>query len=373
MLLAILIALSCMMIGVMVIQSLFKPAILQPLRIAIVAEGEQGELVEAVMPLINQMDSIKGICQMRCISEKDARLGIQKGTYDVAVILDEDFYSEMNDYENPEVDFLMAEHSKANTVMFRELIQDGVALIRTTEAAMLSANKVLEEDGAAISKGESEQFLLETIITNAVMSSNTYDKIGVTDMAGYPMLAYYGASILIVSLLTCGVCFGRLYSSENHLVEQMLGRQGVGIFRLGIYHVLPMASLLFVLGVMELLIWRMVQPGSLGIGIVSVAVLSLSIAAFFHMIYAWMGYQSSSGMILSLSIVILVLLSGCLVPTVYFPEVLYRMSAFNPVNIWQNVLLIGMEDGYFSGILVETGIVGLVCFGIAEVGMWKKM
>ena len=96
MLLAIFMALICMVIGILMIRMLPRSVGVKPLQIAVVVEGNYGGIFEEVIPYFNQLDSIKGVCEMNCLSEQDARQGIQSGIYDVAVILDDEFYEKMN-------------------------------------------------------------------------------------------------------------------------------------------------------------------------------------------------------------------------------------------------------------------------------------
>ena len=367
-----------MCIGVWLVKLVLEPDLIQPVQVAVVTGADDD--LDMLVQVFHEMESVRGVCDMVPVSEPEARIGVDTGKYDVAVILDDDFYERLDAYENGDVTFLLSDHGAYQTTMFRELLLNGVSLIRTVEAAMLSTDQVIREDGALLKIPDAEQLFLDSLIEQAFLSGKNFQKIGVTDKAGYTMFQYYGASIWVVLLLTGGLCFGSFYSKDHQLVEQMLKRKGVGCMHLGICKVLPMATFLYVCGLIQFGLWNLIgyffrqDPLYISrISFVSMGLIAFSVAAFFHMIYSWTGYHHSSGMILALCMLILVILSGCLIPTVYFPDSLYRIGQVLPVNVWHHALLVSVVGDPIQMKLVKVAGIGAVCFAIAEVGMWKNM
>ncbi|NLG03252.1 MAG: ABC transporter permease, partial [Clostridia bacterium] len=107
----------------------------QKLKVAIVLP-DQNEITDMAVNLISTMDSIKSVCSFSYCTKEEAVSGIEQGNYQAAMLLTKDMYQDINSGINTPARILFAESDATEMIVFRELLRDGVWMLRTCESGV---------------------------------------------------------------------------------------------------------------------------------------------------------------------------------------------------------------------------------------------
>lgn len=145
---------------------LFQAQVFQPVPIGVVV-SEEVDGVRALTRVVAAMDSVKKICTMEVMNEADAIEGLQSGELEAAIVLEDEFYEGVYDGKFMPVDVMFAESSDSNQKVFRELLKDGVSVIRTSQAALFATVDASSEFQATMSFYDMENYVAFLYIKNA--------------------------------------------------------------------------------------------------------------------------------------------------------------------------------------------------------------
>ena len=108
-------------------------------------------------------------------------------------------------------------------------------------------------------------------------------------------------------------------------------------------------------------------------GIWGLFILCISMASFFHMVYSIPEDSINGTVFLLILNTIMILSSGILLPSTYFPDYIDNVSVFFPLNYWNQYCreyIIG--NGSLTMVFPLIGI-SIVSVGIGSVALWKNM
>ena len=190
---------------------------------------------------------------------------------------------------------------------------------------------------------------------------------------------YYFSAALMIVLLMMGLNFGCLYEKRNKAVEQKLRLYGIGYWQIACNRITIMTGIMWITVLLFCLAAYVADiywgSGSFGFSIKSVfgfALLCMFIACFFHTIYTICNAGTRGAVVILILDIIMIICSGMVVPTAYFPQVTAKIGRCLPVSLWseyQNSLLYGTVS--FAEIMWPA-IIGLAGIGIGALFYEKR-
>ena len=353
----------------------------EPVKVAVSVPGD-GSMLKMAIRLLEGMDSISAVCEFELTDEKSAREGVVSGAYASAIILPENFYEGVNTGINPPALILLPEDMTSGVRSFSELLETSVSLVDTVEGGIYAVTDAYYVYGMNVSRQDMENYLTGIAFDTLLGRTKLFTEDFETSLDVDNLISYYTVSAcLLIIMVTC-TGFGYLYSRRTRTVEFSLRRNGLGPVKTGLIRFMMMMFELVVITAAFTLLVRMASyflekrdnemlklaasslADSCGILISPVNVLPVlfCICGFTHLIYSLMKGREDTGLILLILFMIMLIVGGCIVPSVFLPDRAVMIGEHLPAHIWR-------ED-IFSGGVVRELIMGTVFFAGGEVLSW---
>lgn len=176
---------------------LFHFQIFEPIQVAVVIPDTEEES-KVIARFLAGMESVRNICRFEYMEEKQVRTAVWEGKAQAAVILPEDFYQDIYEGNPAKVILLFPEEMDLDTAIFRELLEDGVSMIRTAEAGVFAAmdtGKVYETE---MESYEIAEFISYKYIGNAFRRGELFQESIYSPVGNLELSEFYAATVLVV-------------------------------------------------------------------------------------------------------------------------------------------------------------------------------
>ena len=344
---------------------LFHFQIFEPIQVAVVIPDTEEES-KVIARFLAGMESVRNICRFEYMEEKQVRTAVWEGKAQAAVILPEDFYQDIYEGNPAKVILLFPEEMDLDTAIFRELLEDGVSMIRTAEAGVFAAmdtGKVYETE---MESYEIAEFISYKYIGNAFRRGELFQESIYSPVGNLELSEFYAAAVLVVFLLMSGVNCGFLYKQESRAVEQRMYANGLGAVSQATVKIVAMAGMLWILsagcylsGIDVTVFWKMIP-------------LCFGIASYFSLMYVLAGRGMQGNLLLLCGNVLMIFCSGTVVPSAYLPRVVGSIGKWLPLNLFHEY----SAQMLFGSIEVKL-VLWMIIWGVAAGGIgglitWKR-
>ncbi len=353
----------------------------EPVKIAVSTPGE-GNMAKLAIKLLKGMDSIKVVCEFELTDEQDAREGVYNGTYGAAIVLPRDFYEGVNTGVNPPALILIPEEMTEGLRNFGDLLEASVSLVDTVEGGIYAVSDAYYTYGMYVSKADMENYLTNLSFDTLLNRTKFFDEelessLDVDDLISYAVVS----ACLLILMVTC-TGFGYLYTKRSRSVEYLLKRNGIGPVKKGFVRLFVMMLQLLAIYLVFMLVVMiashiMVSSDNEAIVLAgkslaealdvlkafgNVIPVLFCICGFTHLVYSLLGSREDSGLILLIVFMIMLIVGGCIVPSVFLPDSIENLGAYLPAALWRNDIFSG---GPFREIVMGTllfaGGEGITC------------
>lgn len=319
--------------------------------------------------IVGGMDSVQAVCRFEYMTIDEAKEKVSTDEIEVAILLPEDFYEDVDTGVNTPVSVLFAKDCKFNVEVFAELLGDGVSLVQITEAGVYAATDLGYEYDMTMRRGKMQEFLSMLYLEAAYGRGKSFDECILSETGEVNMNQYYMVVAMLFLVLMGGVVFSFFYQKRNKAVEERLRFMGVGPIKQSLIKLFFMTMYVYV-GELLCLIVALVASAKTDwihvefepFQLMALLLLAISIAAFFHGIYGIFMDKGSLGLIVMNAIMFVC--AGGFVPAVYFPKWIQRLGSIMPLFYWMDYLQkVFFGDDYSFPILpllVVTLIFGIV-------------
>ena len=353
----------------------------EPVKVAVAVPGD-GSMSRMAIRLLEGMDSIKAVCEFELTDEADAREGMYDGRFGAAIVLPENFYEGVNYGINPPALILIPSDITPGVRNFGELLETATSLVDTVEGGIYAVTDAGSVYGMKVARTDMENYLtniaFDTLLKRTKFFGESFESS--LDVSG--LVSYYAvcAGLLIVMITCTG--FGYLYSKRSKSVEHSLRRIGLGPVKTGFVKLLVEMCQLVLIFTIYLLVLRLfshilisresealilsggsvLEACEILSGFKNVIPVLFCICGFSHFIYCLFRGREDSGLILLIIFMIMLVLGGCIVPSVFLPDTAVSVGRFMPAALWR--------DDIFNGGIVRELITGVVLFAVGEVLSW---
>ncbi len=351
--------------------------VFQKINVAIVIPEEEKEL-RAITQFASAMDSVQSICEFQYIESEKAWREMQSGGIQAIIEFPTNFYEDVYVGNNTPANIYFPRQSPLNVIVFRELLTTAVSYLQTSEAGVyaslsIAANHQTQMASEEIGDYVASLYYKEIIRRGAIFENDVLSPIGTVDYNQY----YFSALVLLV-LLMSGLNCGGLYKKNNRAVDQKLKIYGLGRWKISFVKILVMTITMWMVGIVlyiagcgmtSILKYDFMHLD--GGAIFGLFLLCASIASYFHAIYAVADNSLQGSVLLLIVNIIMIVCSGLLIPTAYFPDVVKHIGDFLPLNLWNRYhinLIFG--EIRIREIMQVFGLM-IIGTGIGAVSLWK--
>ncbi len=353
----------------------------EPIKVAIASEDENA-VPQMALKLMEGMDSIKAVCEFEMTDTDSARSGVSDGTYGAAVLLPFDFYNDVNTGINTPALVLVPEDMTGGIRNFGELIETGVSFIDTVEGGIYAVTDAYLVYGMKVSRSDMENYLTNLSFDILLKRTKMFDEEFDSSFDTRGLISYYSVCALLLIMLFSCTGFGYLYSERSSVVEYNFRRVGLGPVKTGfvkffimfiqlavlsfLYNLVVRAGQRYLLGLDNELLagfGRQLESASETLGnVLYILPVIFCICGFVHMFFCILRGREDAGLLLLIVFMIMLVLGGCIVPSVFLPDVAAGVGNYMPAAMWRNDI--------FEGGPVRELLLGTVFFVTGEVLSW---
>ncbi|MCM1123005.1 MAG: ABC transporter permease [Eubacterium sp.] len=354
---------------------------------------EENAMTRMALGYVENLESAAQVCHFVQMDDAEGMQALDKGEIAALIVLPDQLVEGIMNGTNPSVEVLFPKNAGLEAFLFKELTESGAGLLQVAQAQVYGAYDTAAEYGImerlSVMQGEIDSYNLAFALDRlAIYRDETVSATGKMSV-----IQFYAASGAILFLLLSGMAVYPVVQREPLAFRKQLSRQGTGeawqCFCKWLCGFLCM-GLLMCAGWVMLKIAGMFAPemakrvaaslmGSgkslhAGAQVGVVLLIVVTAATFIYLIYSLAGSRSGAILIIFLLSVMMVYLSGGLVPSVFLPKVMQSVGDKLPtaylIQAAGSVLC-----GYQSGILRQC-VVGMLCytvmFGIAAYALRRR-
>lgn len=321
-------------------------------RVAVVAE-EENQLTSFALNYVKNAE--EGIEFIEC-SREEAFEGVEKSEFAAIIILPERLIEGILNGENSPVKVVYSANLSVAGGLLKELTQAGAILLSTAQAEIYAVYELAQESGAESGLDDFQNSINYDNLELALARGEffKYSKVGAT--GNLSVKTYYIASAVTAILLLFGMPMGMFLKQDEKALLLQYRRVGIGAGKqqlirwltvMGIYGAILFGAILF--GAEFFAAFAGKQD--FGNGLVAAAgiwCITGSMAAFILLIYELTEKKSSAVFLLTFLAVVLLFLSGGIIPKVFFPEGLRQSVSGLPSVYWLDGIG-GILEGNIEG------------------------
>lgn len=330
---------------------------------------EDDRVTRMALQYVENLESAAQVCHFIQMPEEEGFSALEKGEIAALVVLPEQIVQGIMDGSNPTVDIFFPKNAGLAAMLLRELTESGAGLLRVAQAQIYGAYDT------AAAYGMMEQLsVMETDIDSynlafALDRLAVYDTETVSAARQMSVLQYYAASGAVLFLLLSGMALYPVMRREPLAFRRQLTRQGTGGIWQGFCQWMSgfvcMALLICVLW----LLWKAAgimvpetvmkitaalvgrgSAGGTGVKIGMFLLVTVTVSTYIYLLYSMAGSRTSSILLICLLSVVMVYLSGGLIPSVFLSETIQKVGEKLPTAYLIRVVG-GLYAGYGAGSL----------------------
>ncbi len=351
---------------------------LKPIRIGIVASGED-KVTQMAIELAAAMDSVKSICSFQQLDQETAEAEMEAGNLQAVVILPVNFSDDLYAGINTSPTIMIPEESSVSIDIFQELLKDAVVLLRTSQASIFSTYDMTDREIHEMDTDEIIDILYEKYTSEILFRNKLFQKQITSPFGDLDEFQFYYVAACMLIMLMLGLNMGHLYCKESRVVEQKLRVYGLTSWKRTLLKMLIMtielylfAMILYVAGIvitgttsLKLISWSATAP-------IAMLLLCMAISAHFHLVYTLAGNGIQATSVLLITNVIMIVMSGLVIPTAYLPKSAEVISKVMPVHYWTEYTLDIWYGPMTAGPVLGMLAVAMLSLGIGGAAEWKK-
>jgi len=316
--------------------------------IAVSCDDSDG-IMKYLIGFVGGMSSLRNFCSLESTDYISAMEMLKSGEADIVIDIPTDFYAKAESMQDVSLRMYVPHDSMLAGSKLIALFDSVETMMITTEAAIYTMYEVMDVYDVSMSISAMENALFNDIISQFMNRDAIFDVKSVSLFGQYDFVQFYFVTIIQVITLLFGISFMKTYRAENLQLEKMIAGNLCKRAGMSVVHVISMAlpvaftwSIVLFLYNRICVILREYDRCVIGTSFIVILGYSLLVAVYFHLCCALLCIHEQGITIYALVSLIILVLSGELIPAVFLPDVLRKISVYNPVTLWQQMLLLGL-------------------------------
>lgn len=323
------------------VKSMEKEPLAVSVDIAVVVRDDNA-MTQMAIGFVESMESISEFCSFRQVSEEEGFALLEEGKAAALILLPEQLVEGIMNGQNPAVEIYFAKQAGLESMLFKELTDAGAGLLNVAQAQIYGAGDTAAAydftDQLSVMEMEIDSYNLAFALDRLALYKT--EQVSVTGQMS--ALQYFAASGAVLFLLLFGMALYPVMQPEPTVFRKQLAREGVGFWwqdfcqwLCGLISVGLMSILCLAVGRIAVA-WlghsgQKTELFGRGQGhIIGIAFLILLgimlISTFVYLLYSLAGSRVSGIMLLFAASLMMIYLSGGLVPSMFLPEMMQRIG-----------------------------------------------
>ena len=357
------IAVTCLVIALLigavliVGKILMDSSVIEKVQVAVVIP-EEASTVKLAAKYAATIDSVDSICDFNYYKNEDKAMeDLKEGKMQVCVFFSDDFYDQVTSQYGLIQKVYVSDKDSLSFALFKNVLEDGVALLQTSAAGIYSACDTAKEYDAPISTKKIDSLLMDIYIDKLFGRGDIFDTEMVSPIGELSVERYIFFCIFVIAMLLPGLYFGGLYKPQSESVEQKLRIYGLTSHRMFVIKTIIFAELIWIVSVLTYILGSIItEVFYLNLVYWDAAVLlklipvSLVLGLIYNFIYSTCKNIRMAVVVVLLFIIWIVIGTGIVVPIDYLPAVLQKIQGFlHTTNI--NKMLLEIIYGNVSNLV----------------------
>lgn len=328
---------------------------------------EEDTMTRMAFRYVENLESASQVCHFVRMTEDEGFHALEQGEIAALIVLPEQIIQGIMDGQNPAAHVFFPQNAGLEAMLMRELTESGAGLLRVAQAQIYGAC-----DTAAAYGIQERLSVMETDIDTynlafALDRLAVYDTERVSATGRLSVAQYYAASGAVLFLLLAGMALYPVMTPEPRAFHRQLMRQGTGGIWQGFCQwTCGFLGMALIVGVIWLLgkIAGIAAPalaeaaraatgggtayGSAGVKAGMLLLVLVTVSTYLYLLYRIAGSRTGSILLIFLLSVVMLYLSGGLVPSVFLPRAVQRVGELLPTAYLIRALG-GLYAGYGEG------------------------
>ena len=352
---------------------------------------EDNRMTRMALGYVENLESASQICHFIQMTDDEGIRSLENGDIVALIVLPEQLVEGIMNGANPSVQVCFPENTGLEAMLLRELTESGAGLLRVAQAQIYGAYDTAAEYGLterlSVMEGEIDSYNLAFALDRLAV----YREKTVSATGKMSILQFYAASGVILFLLLTGMAVYPVVQREPQAFRKQLARQGTGeawqcfckwlcgFLCMGMLGMIAWAGLkivgLFVPETAEKFT-SMLSGGGRGSHVAVqtgvVLLIVITAATLIYLVYSLAGSRSDAILLIFLLSVVMIYLSGGLVPSMFLPKVMQTIGDKLPT-----AYLIRAAGGILAGYQADTlrqYVIGMGCYTVVfgVVSYWLR-
>lgn len=352
---------------------------------------EDNTMTRMALGYVENLESASRICHFVQMTDEEGIHLLENGDIAALIVLPEQLVEGIMNGANPSVEVFFPENAGLETMLLRELTESGEGLLRVAQAQIYGAYDTAVEyglmDRLSVMEGEIDSYNLAFALDRLAI----YREEMVSATGKMNMIQFYAASGAILFLLLTGIAVYPVVQREPEAFRKQLTRYGIGevwqsfckwlcgflcmsLFGGIAWAMLKIAGIVVPEAVQGLCLALTGGRKSPNIGVQAgiVLLILITVSTLVYLIYSLAGSRSSAILLIFLLSVIMIYLSGGLVPSMFLPKAMQAIGDRLPT-----AYLIQAVGGILTGYQTDTlrqCVLGLCCYTVlfSAVSYWLR-
>lgn len=336
---------------------------------------ENDKVAKQALKMLGSMDSVESICDFLYMDEEEGRKKLESGELSALLIVPENFVHSIMNGTNMAVTVVLPENPGIEARIFREMTEAGVRTLKTAQAAIYAADEWLAESEKRdkIPQAESD---LNSLYLKYALNREVYFRDQKVSAAGNMTAGeHFAVCFFVMFLFLGGIPLSGFFRQEKRVFYQKLKMAGIGD---GICAGAETAAVSFIylaslaaLAIVTSFLWP--DAGNImkeitWTGAAGAISCVIAAAAIITAVYEFCGNRMTGMIVLFWGSIVMLFLSGGILPSAFLPEGLRKAGAVMP----SAYMITGIEKAVFSGwSMADTGRMAGIIFafwGMAGLG-----
>jgi hypothetical protein len=334
-------------------------------RIAVGVTVRRGTPEESAVEMVSSMSSVSELCDFSYVTEDEGELALKSGKLSVLIILEPGELESINSGYNRRIKLQLHGASPVEAGLFMDLAGAAVKLIGSAEAGIYSAEDYLVDSGRRDLIPQVELDLNQIYDTNGLTRLSLFD-ISQTDASeGMGLDIYYFLSALLLLLLCEGIAAAGFFAEPDRAASGALRRAGYTGARISMSRLAVFSLYLFAAGAVFTALAGLFVYIPFSFSLAAALMLdSVLAAALAQAVYSLAGSGLPGTLIWCAVTILLFLLSGGILPLVFFPAALRGPLSFSPFHLMQS-----LTGNAMYSIDTASYALPVLCWAAAAVGL----
>ena len=315
---------------------------------------EKDELSAKVMSIVEEMESVRSICDLVDVDLEEGKRMLETGEMEVLLVIPDEMIEGIIYGANIPATVILPKSQGLEPAIFKELADSGAKILGIAQAAIYAADNFCVLHGLEGDIPEVNADLNKLFLKYSLNRNGYFNDYRVSATGEVTPVEFYGISAFVLFLLLCGIPASMVVRQKGRALGQMLGMMGIGRWKQTAGSLLSVLFLLLTaaLGVMAAACGAGAVAFSAGL-VGAVFAVCLAASAMTVFLYELAGNPIAGVMAVFFCSVVMMFVAGGLIPAVFLPAGMARFSDAMPAGWMMDAVRLAMTSSAAAAVSIK--------------------